>query len=124
MFFLLIKVRFASILNMGREQLRRSVWVSAGMALMGVGLFAAILIGFLFLFRVASEMSLLRETLYQVFYFLFLFLLAGSTPFVASTLLLSSDYSLLFSAPIPARSVVASKLLDAAVTNALQFTIL
>jgi ABC-2 type transport system permease protein len=89
-----------------------------------VGLFAAVFGGFLLLFRIASHMSFLNETLYQVFYFLFLFLLAGSTPFVASTLLHSSDYNLLFSAPIPARSVVAAKLIDAAVTNSLQFMVL
>jgi len=124
MFLLLIRIRIASILNMGREQFRRSVLLSAGMAVLGVALFAGILSGFLFLFQIASGMSLLHETLYQVCYFLFLFLLAGSTPFVASTLLQSADYNLLFSAPIPARSVLAAKLVDATVTNSLQFLVL
>ncbi len=124
MFLLLIKVRVAGILNMVQEQFRRSAWVASGMASLGTVLFVAILFGFQFLFRIAGEMSLLREMLYQVFYFLFLFLLAGSTPFVASTLLHSSDYSLLFSAPIPARSVLAAKLVDATVTNSLQFMVL
>ena len=93
MFLLLIKIRIASVLNMGREQFRRSALLSSGLAVLGVGLFAAMLLGFTFLFHIAAEMSLLSETLYQVFYFLFLFLLAGSTPFVASTLLHSSDYT-------------------------------
>jgi ABC-2 type transport system permease protein len=124
MLSLLIRVRLASILNAARAQVRRSPWLAAGLAVAGVGLFAGVLVGFTFLFRLAAAMSLLSETLYQVFYFLFLFLLAGSTPFVAATLLLSSDYSLLFAAPIPARAVIAAKLLDAAVTNSLQFTVL
>src|SRR5437764_1106257 len=100
MFLLLIKIRIASLQNMAQEQLKRSAWIFVSMALLGICLFAAILFGFQFLFHLADEMSLLRETLYQVFYLLFLFLLAGSTPFVASTLLQSADYNLLFSAPI------------------------
>jgi ABC-2 type transport system permease protein len=124
MFFLLIRVRLACIINVVRDQLRRSAWVAAGLALLGASLFASVLAGFLFLFHLASSLQLLQETGYQVFYFLFLFLLAGSTPFVASTLLHSSDYSLLFSAPIPARSVILAKLVDATVTNSLQFMVL
>jgi len=109
---------------MVREQVQRSLWVAAGFGALGVCLFAAVFGGFLLLFRIAAQIAFLNETLYQVFYFLFLFLLAGSTPFVASTLLHSSDYNLLFSAPIPARYVVAAKLIDAAVTNSLQFMVL
>jgi len=124
MFLLLIKVRLASAVNVIRDQLRRSGVLSAALAVLGVGLFAGVFAGFLFLFHLADATLLLQETVYQVFYFLFLFLLAGSTPFVAATLLHSSDYSLLFSAPVPSRTVVAAKLLDATVTNSLQFTVL
>lgn len=124
MFLLLIKVRLAIVINVARLQIRRSFWLSAGLAVLGAALFCGVFFGFLFLFKLASAMSMLREAMYQVFYFLFLFLLAGSTPFVAATLLQSSDYSILFAAPIPPRSVVAAKLVDAAATNALQFMVL
>src|SRR5438128_1687967 len=124
MFFLLTRVRLLILRNIVRDQLRRSLWISVGLAILGLVMFAGLFVAFLFLFRMAHVMSLLRETVYQVFYFLFLFLLAGSTPFVASTLLHSADYYLLFSAPIPARSVLAAKLVDATVTNSLQFLVL
>ncbi|HLJ57363.1 MAG TPA: hypothetical protein VKT77_20160 [Chthonomonadaceae bacterium] len=124
MFLLLVRIRIASIVNMAKVQLRRSPGIAFGMSALAIAMFGAILAGFLFLFQASTAMAPLPDTLYQVFYFLFLFLLAGSTPFVAATLLQSSDYSLLFSAPVPARAVVSAKLVDAAVTNALQFLVL
>src|ERR1051325_1862563 len=104
MFFLLTKVRLLILRNIVRDQVQRSLWISIGLAVLGLAMFAGLFVAFLFLFRLANAMLMLPETVYQVFYFLFLFLLAGSTPFVASTLLHSADYSLLFSAPIPPRS--------------------
>src|SRR5439155_15554272 len=44
--------------------------------------------------------------------------------FVASTLLHSADYQLLSAAPIRPAAVAASKLLDAAVANSLQFSVI
>lgn len=123
-FLLLLRVRMMSVLNIVREQLRKSAWIFCGLTVLGAALFGATFVGFVIFFHLASQMTLLSETAYQVFYFLFLFLLAGSVPFVASTLLQSSDYSLLFAAPAPGRDIVAAKLIDATVTNSLQFMVL
>lgn len=124
MFALLMRVRFLSARNTTLDTLRRHPLLAFGLTVSGIGLFAGMVIGFWVFFAFANHLKVLEETLYQVFYFLFLFLLAGSVPFIASTLLHSSDYSLLFASPLPPRAVVAAKLLDATITNSLQFTVL
>lgn len=98
--------------------------MTLGLSLLGLLLFILTFDGFFILFSIAKQINVLVETSYQISYFLFLFLLAGSVPFVASTLLQSADYSLLFSSPLPNRSVIAAKLLDATVTNSLQFMVI
>jgi ABC-2 type transport system permease protein len=124
MFLLLMRTRLLSGRNIIRDSLRRHPLLALGLSLLGTGLFLLTYVIILFVFRIAQAKGLLTETLYQVFYFLFLFLLAGAVPFVASTLLHSTDYTLLFSSPLPPRSIIAAKLLDATVTNSLQFTVL
>src|SRR5215468_2361041 len=122
MFPLLMKIRFQSACNVARDTLRRHPLLAAGLIFLGIGSFGAVFAGFLLFFGAAAHLhsehlNILQETVYQIFYFLFL--LAGAVPFVASTLLHSSDYSLLFAAPVPPRTVIASKLLEATVTNSL-----
>jgi ABC-2 type transport system permease protein len=124
MFFLLMQIRLLSARNVVRDTLRRHPALALGLSLLGVGLFSLTYGAVLFVFNLMTATSVLSETVYQIFYFLFLFLLAGAVPFVASTLLHSSDYTLLFSAPLSPRAVIAAKLLDATVTNSLQFTVL
>lgn len=124
MFRLLVWVRVRSGWNMLHNALRERPTVAIGLATLGAVLFVGVGVGFWAFFQFAHQMNVFRPTVEQMFYFLLLFLLAGAVPFVASTLLHSSDYTLLFSAPITPRAVVASKLLDATVTNSLQFTVL
>ncbi|MDW8208942.1 MAG: hypothetical protein RMJ43_13995 [Chloroherpetonaceae bacterium] len=124
MFALLVRVRLQSNWNTARDTLQRHPVLSIGLSLLGIALFAGMVLGFLVFFEFARRLHVLEETVYQIFYFLFLFLLAGAVPFVASTLLHSADYGLLFAAPVPPRAVIAAKLLDATVTNALQFMVL
>lgn len=124
MFFLLMQIRLLSARNVVRDTLRRHPALALGLSLLGVSLFSLTYGAVLFVFNLMTATSVLSETVYQIFYFLFLFLLAGAVPFVASTLLHSSDYTLLFSAPLSPRAVIAAKLLDATVTNSLQFTVL
>ncbi len=119
-----MKIRLLSLRNTVRDALSRNAALTVLLALGGVLLFLGVLVGFLIFLRFAGTGTLLRESIFSVFYFLLLFLLAGAVPFVASTLLQSADYSLLFNAPVPPRAVVAAKLLDAAVTNSLQFMVL
>lgn len=124
MFVLLMKVRLLSGRNVALDIARKSPLIALGLSLMGVSLFLAMALGFWVFFLFAGKLNVLTETVYQIFYFLFLFLLAGAVPFIASTLLHSSDYTLLYSSPVPPRAVIAAKLLDATVTNSLQFTVL
>lgn len=124
MFRLLIWVRWRSGLNLIQNSLRARPVIAAGLSVLGFALFLAVGLGFWLFFQFAHHLHLFRSTVEQMFYFLLLFLLAGAVPFVASTLLHSADYLLLFSAPIAPRAVVAAKLLDATVTNSLQFTVL
>ena len=124
MFLLLLKIRLLSAKNVAIDSLRRQTLLTLTLALLGAGLFAAVYLAFFVFFRYAAHLDVLEEIIYQVFYFLFLFLLAGAAPFVAATLLHSSDYGLLFNAPLPPRAVIAAKLLDATAANSAQFSIL
>ena len=124
MFLLLIKIRLMSARNIALDSLRRQTLLTLALAILGVGLFAAVYFAFYVFFRYSERLGVFDEIIYQVFYFLFLFLLAGAAPFVAATLLQSADYALLFNAPAPPRAVIAAKLLDATVTNSVQFSIL
>ncbi|MCW3101131.1 MAG: hypothetical protein JWL77_6749 [Chthonomonadaceae bacterium] len=124
MFGLMMRLRLLSGRNMAREMWRRNPLLTVAVSLLGTALFGAVYVGFLLFFGIAERMNILGETTYQIFYFLFLFLLAGAVPFVSSTLLQASDYALLYSSPLPPRAIVAAKLLDATVVNSLQFAIL
>lgn len=124
MLALLVRIRLQSNWNTARDTLQRHPVLSIGLGLLGTALFVGMVLGFLVFFEFARRLQVLEETIYQIFYFLFLFLLAGAVPFVASTLLHSADYGLLFAAPVPPRAIIAAKLLDATVTNALQFMVL
>ena len=122
MFLLLIRVRLQSALNLSRKTWGSAPLFASVLVLLGISLFFVIFLGFNLFFRIAAHLQVLPETVFQLLGYLFLFLFAGSVPFVASTLLQSGDYNLLFSSPIPPQSVVAAKLLDATVANSLQFT--
>src|SRR5882724_7785149 len=124
MFSLLVKVRLLSLWNVARYNATRHKLLSAGLVTAGLVMFALVFLGFLVFLELVRTEDETVELIYEIFYFLFLFLLAGAVPFVASTLLHSADYGLLFNAPVPPRTVIAAKLLDATVTNSLQFTVL
>ncbi len=124
MFLLLMRVRLQSAINSLRASLRLHPFWTVLLSLLGVGLFGGMFWLFVGLFYFATRLHALPEITYQVFYLLFLFLFAGSVPFIASTLLHSNDYSLLFHAPLRPRTIIASKLIDATVTSSLQFMVL
>jgi len=60
----------------------------------------------------------------HVYQYLFFFLLAGSVPYVASSLFQDNDLPLLLTTPAPSASVVAAKMVDAVVANSSQFMVL
>ena len=120
MFWLLIRTRIKAARNVAVDHWRRQRVLTMALTIAGIGLFGAMCVGFLLSFEFSAELGVLTETVYQAFYYLFLLLLAGAVPFVAATLLQSEDYNLLFAAPVQPRTVIASKLLDATITNSIQ----
>ena len=98
--------------------------LTVGLSAAGCAIFGGVFLGFLTFFSLSASPKATEEMVYSLFFFLFMFLFAGSVPFVASTLLQAGDYLLLSAAPVKSTSVVAAKLLDATVTNSLQFTVI
>src|SRR5579871_600127 len=124
MFALLVKTRLLGLWNVARYSASRNGLLSLGLSLLAIVLFAAVYVGFRLFLGLSRSLHTANELVYEIFHFLFLFLLAGAVPFVASTLLHSGDYLLLLATPIRSGAVVAAKLLDATVTNSLQFTVI
>jgi ABC-2 type transport system permease protein len=123
-FLLLVRVRVRSLWNVARYAASRHRLLAFGLTLLGIATFTGIYYGFRLFLALVTTRSGVEEMVYEIFYFLLLFLLAGAVPFVASTLLHATDYLLLGSAPVPPGVIVAAKLLDATVTNSLQFTVI
>lgn len=121
---LLIKARITGLWNVARLHAARRPWFAAALAVMGAGILAASLAGFHGFLLLAGDADARQDLVYEVFFLLFLFLQAGSVPFVASTLLHSSEYFLLASAPVRWRSVIAAKLLEATAANSMQFAVI
>src|SRR5258706_12333288 len=113
MFSLLVKVRLLSLWNVARYNATRHKLLSAGLVTAGVGMFALVFLGFLVFLELVRIEDETVELIYEIFYFLFLFLLPGPVPFVASTLYHSSDYLLLFPSPVRPGQIVAPKFSDA-----------
>lgn len=124
MFALLMRVRLRSGWNSAKVSIRARPLVSGVLFAISLLLFTGIFAGFRLAFDIADTQAILPQIIRQTLLYLFLFLFAGAVPFVSSTLLQSGDYSLLFASPISPRAVVAAKLVDATVTNSLQFSIL
>ncbi|MCC6729005.1 MAG: hypothetical protein IT208_06660 [Chthonomonadales bacterium] len=121
---LLIWTRVRMLWNTARASAPRHRLLAAGLGLLGLLLFAGLYLTFRGALALAPPGPPAAGLVRQIFFLLFLFLLAGAVPFVASTLLHSADYALLGAAPVSPRVVVAAKLLDATVTNATQFLVI
>lgn len=122
MLLLLLRIRLQSLKNTALNSLKEQPLLTTALSVAGLATFGFTCVAFVWALTVAQKIEILSETVYQLAYYLHLLLLAGSIPFVASTLLLAEDYLLLFSAPIPSWSVVTSRILEAAVINSLQFS--
>src|SRR5438045_5872534 len=109
MFSLLVKIRLLSIWNVARYSAKKHKVLSVALALAGMMIFSLVFLGFLVFLQFAHTQEEIAELVYEIFYFLFLFLLAGAVPFVASTLFHSSEYLLLSASPVPPRALVAAR---------------
>ncbi len=125
MFLRLINLRIRGGVNVIRYNWSVKPLLVLGYSLSGLSVFCLISYSFLRLFTLlSSSTATLNESIYQVFYFLMVLLFASAVPFVGGTLLQAGDYNLLCATPIRPMNVVAAKLLDATVTNSLQFALI
>lgn len=124
MFTLLMRVRILSIRNAALDALRTRPVFAWSMTLASGSMFFALYFVFRAVLVVAVQLGLAAQVIDQILTYLFMFLFAGSVPFVAYTLFQSQDYLLLYASPVPPRSLVAARLIEATVTGSLQFAIL
>src|SRR5260221_11920290 len=99
MFSLLVNVRLLSLWNVARYNATRHKLLSAGLVTAGLVMFALVFLGFMVFLELVRTEDETVELIYETFYFLFLFLLAGPGAFVSSPCFFFSDYLLLYTLP-------------------------
>lgn len=121
-----MRIRLRSVVNAVRFATPRHRLLTGLFLLGGLAVFLFIAIGFGALLHTAAQISpdLLRRISDRTIFYLFLFLLAGGLPFVSGVLLSAGDLPLLAPMPVPARAVVAVRLLEAIVTASAQFVVI
>jgi ABC-2 type transport system permease protein len=124
MLFFLLRLHLLSLKNSCRTSLQNQPVGAMAVIVAGLATFGFTCVFFLWALVAAQKLGILQESLFQLYYYLFLLLLAGSVPFVASTLLLAEDYTLLFSTPLPSWAILTARLMEATIVNSLQFSAL
>ncbi|BDI28086.1 hypothetical protein CCAX7_001370 [Capsulimonas corticalis] len=132
MFRILIRARLRMLANTARSAPRWHKLMVVWLTLFGVMIFATIGLAcaalVLLMQGAAARHGALNPAAAQltahVYQYLFFFLLAGSVPFVASSLFQDNDLPLLLTTPVTPSAVVAAKLVDSVIANSAQFTVL
>ena len=132
MFWVLLRARLRMIRNAAKATTVNQRWVYGGLALCGLLLFSGLGIGCAAFMRILESTApgksglgdLAAALLGHVYEYLFFFLLAGSVPFVASSLFQDSDLPLLLTTPVSPTAVVGMKMVDATVSNSAQFVVI
>src|SRR5258708_36137236 len=109
MLALLIRVRLLSLWNVARVAIRRNKALSLAYVIGATVLFEGIFWGFRLFLRLGVSMPSGRDQMvHDLFHFLFLFVVAGAVPFVASTLLQAGGFFLVSAPPLPPTGVPAA----------------
>ncbi|CEK13704.1 putative ABC transporter permease subunit [Chthonomonas calidirosea] len=124
MLFFLLRLHLLTLKNSCKTSLHNQPVGAMAVLVAGLATFGFTCVFFLWALVAAQKLGVLRESLFLLYYYLFLLLLAGSVPFVASTLLLAEDYTLLFSTPLPSWAILTARLIEATIINSLQFSAL
>ena len=134
MFGILVRARLRMLYNAARSAPATQKTVVSILSFLAMGLVFGIGAGTKALVDIAQDTGTFNHSgaltlsaaalVSKIYEYLFFFLLAGSVPFVATTLFQADDLNLLFTTPIVPRSVVGAKLVDAIVANGTQFMIL
>lgn len=126
-FRLLLRLRLRSLINTFQFATRGERSLLATFALGGIGLFVLVLTAGVALLQAARATggdALLFSLVQRVAGFLFLFLLAGGIPFVASVLLSPGDLPLLSAAPVRPVVLVAGRVWDSLMAASGQFVVI
>ncbi|MGO8673030.1 MAG: putative ABC transporter permease subunit [Capsulimonadaceae bacterium] len=132
MFRVLFAARLKMLRNAGRELSTPARWIISSLVLFAMAIFGGIGVACAALVLVmqggaapGSPLTPAAVTLVShIYQYLFFFLLAGSVPYVASSLFQDNDLPLLLTTPTPPASVIGAKMVDATATNASQFIVL
>ncbi|MEO7718928.1 MAG: hypothetical protein ABIY70_22235 [Capsulimonas sp.] len=132
MFRILIRARLRMLVNSASSAPRWHKLMVVWLTLFGLLIFATIGLAcaalVLLMQGAAARHGALNPAAAQltghVYQYLFFFLLAGSVPFVASSLFQDNDLPLLLTTPVSPFAVVAAKLVDSIFANSAQFMVL
>jgi hypothetical protein len=133
MFGILVSARLRMLYNGARYAPTTQKAVVSGLAFLSLGLIFGLGFGTYLLVSTSQDTALGQSgaltsstsaIVSKIYEYLFFFLLAGSVPFVATTMFQADDLNLLFTTPVVPRSVVGAKLVDAIVANGTQFMVL
>lgn len=132
MFWVLLRARLRMLRNTVRSSTPSHRWVIGGLVVAGMLLFSGIGIGCAVFVRLLQSATATGPGLSapaaalvsHVYQYLFFFLLAGSVPFVASSLFQDADLPLLLTTPVSPTAVVGMKMIEATVSNSAQFFVL
>jgi|GEM_PF-1486745 len=131
-FVVLLRARLRMLRNSANAMTSTYRMVIAALTIAGIILFSGIGAGcaaFIRLLQAATDSGTglsdpAAVLVGHVYQYLFFFLLAGSVPFVASSLFQDIDLPLLLTTPISPTAVVGMKMVDATVSNSAQFLVL
>ncbi len=117
----LIRYRLLAAVNSARFSTPRQRLVLLILTLVSAALALAVYVGFRLVLSIRGSTAATAAITHEMVYAVFLFMLAGSVPFLAATLLHPGDVALLGAAPIHARDVVLVRILEGTAAGAAQF---
>ena len=121
MAWVLIRYRLLAVWNTIRFSTPRQRVVSLALSAVSLALALGVYAGFRLIMAVRGTGAAGEALTYEMVYAVFLFMTAGSVPFLAATLLHPGDVSLLGAAPINARHIILVRMIEGAAAGAAQF---
>ncbi len=121
MFHVLLRYRFRALWNSVRFSTPRQRVLGVVLWALALLLAAGVYVGFLVVTMLRGVGDAGVALTHEIALSVFLFMLAGSVPFLAATLLHPGDVELLGTMPVRVRHVVAVRLLEGALAGAVQF---
>jgi hypothetical protein len=121
MLLVILHYRLRAAWNAVRTSTTRQRFISAALFVASLALALGVFVGFRIIMQVRGHGPAADALTHELVYAVFLFMLAGSTPFLAATLLHPGDLDLLGSAPVRPTHMVLIRILEGALAGAVQF---